>query len=282
MAGKYLGPQKSARFLCALAVMLMVGGVCAAQDDSSTAADWPIRPREDQIAVRPRRVFPISTTSALRELIPAKYQKRYLKWKNDYLSTEVGRTQWERYTLDPEFTLTIIVSAEEAENARVDDFVWDDSGKLIAASIVLGSKLDSGYPSSINYPITCSLAPGNLPPEAKGTILAATKLAHEFGHVKFMMSVDGRQYQLQNRLMVEYNQLFFANGRDASDPQLLELVEEMGGTPVSIAQDRESWAEVGAIVYLQERLRRDRRFKMPTPIRQAIESYNIAYPGRAL
>ena len=222
-----------------------------------------------------------SSISTLREVIPAKYQKKYLKWKHDYLSTVAGRTQWERYTLNPNFILTITISREEAEGARVDRFLWDDLGNLVGATIILGNRLDSGYPSSINYPITCSLAPGNLPPEVKGTILAATKLAHEFGHLNRTMSMDGRFYQLQNRLMIEYNQIFYANGRSTLDPRLIELANEIGGTPVSIAQDRESWAEMGAILYLRERLPHlSHHAKMPGAIRQAIETYYSTYPDR--
>ena len=218
--------------------------------------------------------------SRVIELIPAQYRKRYLKWRNDYLSTAVGRTQWDRYALDANFTLTITVSKDRAEGAILDSYRWDETGRLNAATITLGNKLDSGYPSSINYPITCSLAPGNLPPEVKGTILAATKLAHEFGHLNRTMTMDGRLYQLQNSLMIEYNRIFDANGRNCQDLRLLELVNRMDGTPVSIAQDRESWAEVGAILYLQERLAGDRNIKMPEPIKQAIEVYYLAYPGR--
>jgi len=32
-------------------------------------------------------------TSTLREIIPAKYHKRYLRWRSDFLSTEPGRDQ---------------------------------------------------------------------------------------------------------------------------------------------------------------------------------------------
>jgi hypothetical protein len=94
------------------------------------------------------------------------------------------------------------------------------------------------------------------------------------------MSMDGRLYELQNRLMLEYNRVFDSNGRDCQDPRLLELVEEMDGTPVSIKQDRECWAEVGALLYLQDRLAKNRNIKMPQPIKQAIETYNLTYPGR--
>jgi hypothetical protein len=223
-----------------------------------------------------------AVTNTVKESMPAEYRKRYLRWRNEYLSTQAGREQWNLYALNPHFTLTITVSKDEGQGARVDGFRWDEAGKLIAATIILGNKLDSGYPSSINYPITCSLAPGNLPPEAKGTILAATKLAHEFGHLNRTMSMDGRLYRLQNQLMIEYNRFFYANGRDTNDPYLFQLAEQMGGTPVSIKQDRESWAEMGAILYLQERLRRDHRLKMPQQIRQAIEAYFVSYPGRML
>ena len=219
-------------------------------------------------------------SSRVMELIPHDYRKRYLKWKSDYLSTEVGRTQWDRYALDPNFTLTITVSKDRAEGAILDGYRWDETGRLVAATITLGSKLNSGYPSSFNYPITCSLAPGNLPPEVKGTILAATKLAHEFGHLNRTMTMDGRLYELQNSLMIEYNQVFNANGRNCQDPRLLDLVKRMDGTPVSIAQDRESWAEIGAILYLKERLDGNRSIKMPEPVKQAIEGYYLAYPGR--
>lgn len=214
------------------------------------------------------------------EVIPSRYQKRYSKWKNEFLSTAVGRSQWDRYALDTSFTLTITVSHQQAQGALVDDYRWDDSGKLVAATIFLGDRLDSGYPNSINYPITCSLAPGNLPPEVRGTILAATKIAHEFGHLNRTMNMDGSQFRLQNRLMIEYNEIFNTNGHDVLDPRLLALEKAMDGTPVSIAQDRESWAEVGAIRYLQERLGRDHHAKMPQPVRQAIEAYVITYPGR--
>ncbi len=219
-------------------------------------------------------------TSSIKEFIPAKYKKRYLKWKDEYLSTGVGRSQWERYARDPDFTLTITISRRHKEGALVNGFRWNDEGKLLAATITLGDKLESGYPTSPNYPITCSLAPGNLPPEVKGTILAATKLAHEFGHLNRTMESDGRLYDLQNRLMLEYNEIFSKNGRNTNDPRLLELVAQMKGTPVSISQDRESWAEMGALLYLQERFKDRPKVKMPQPLRQAIEAYYLTYPGR--
>jgi hypothetical protein len=218
----------------------------------------------------------------LVEIIPAKFRKRYARWKADYLSTWVGRKQWERYTSDSHIALTILVSEEQAEGAIVDDFRWDDNGQLMAATMRLGSKLESGYPNKITYPIISSLAAGGLPPGVKGTILAVTKLAHEFGHLNRMMNFDGKLYQRQNQLILKYNRILIANRFNSSDPDLIKLANEMGGTPVSIQQDREAWAEFNALLYLKERLERQQNLSMPKRVRQAIETYYVAYPARKI
>lgn len=220
--------------------------------------------------------------STVKEIIPPEYRRRYQKWKTEYLSTSAGRAQWEQYALSQSFNLTITVSKEKSHGALVSDFIWNEDGRLISATIMLGNKLDSGYPNPINYPITCSLSPDNIGPDVKGTILAAAKLSHEFGHLNQVMAMDGRLYQLQNRLMIEYNRLIGKVDFNTLDPQLLELVGEMGGTPVQIAQEREHWAEMGVIEYLQERLPQlTKRSRMPQPIQQAIDAYYSAYPGRS-
>ncbi len=92
MASRYPGPQTSARILSAAAAILLVGVVCSAQIDFRPATGRPIRLRGNEITTRPRRVTPLSSSSTLKELIPAKYRNKYVKWKNDYLSTNVGRT----------------------------------------------------------------------------------------------------------------------------------------------------------------------------------------------
>ena len=218
--------------------------------------------------------------STVREVISSEFKKRYQQWKNEYLTTVVGREQRERFALNQHFELTITVSKQQRHGAKVD-FHWDDFGHLVAATIILGDKLDSGYPSSINYPITCSLSTGDLAPEVKGKILAATKLSHEFGHLNQVMSMDGRIYQLQNKLMLEYMRIFDGNGFDVHDPTLLALAQQMGGTPVSISQHREHWAEAGAIDYLRERLPKlNKRAKIPSAIKEAIDAYQFAYGDR--
>jgi hypothetical protein len=81
--------------------------------------------------------------------------------------------------------------------------------------------------------------------------------------------------------MIQYLQIFNSNGYNTHDTRLLQLSEQMGGTPVSIKQDREHWAEIGALLYLRERLPElSKRSKLPTPVKQAIDEFYSAYPGR--
>ncbi len=222
-----------------------------------------------------------STDNYIREVIPDRYRKRYERWKREYLSTQAGQKQWLRYARDPSFALTITVSQAEGHGAEAGKFEWDADGRLIAATIILGSKLDSGYPTSINYPITCTLAPDNLPKGVDGRILAATKLAHEFGHVNRTAGMDGALFRLQNELIPTYITIFKTNGWDTSDPRLIELSRRMKGTPVEIAQDRELWAEANTIEYLHEKFARGRaRRSVTRVILRAIESYAQTYPER--
>src|SRR5436305_12165012 len=87
---------------------------------------------------RPARAEATLSGGNVKEFVPAKYLKKYLKWKAEYLSTEAGRTQWERYARDGSFTLTVIVSPELGHGGVVGGYRWDASGKLVAASVVLG------------------------------------------------------------------------------------------------------------------------------------------------
>jgi YD repeat-containing protein len=174
-----------------------------------------------------------------------------------------------------------MVSKSLNHSAEAGRYEWDENGRLVSATISLGTKIDSGYPSTSNYPVTCSLAPSNLPGNVKGAILAAIKLAHEFGHVNHTAIQDIALYQLQNELIPEYNRIFKLNGFHIDDPKLIELARLMRGTPPEISQEREYQAEANVIDYLQERFSRNREHReMPQPIRQAIESFYGASSGR--
>lgn len=210
----------------------------------------------------------------IREIVPDRFQKRYERWKLEYLSTSAGRAQWERYARDKSFTLTITVSEEKGGGAGTDQYRWDESGRLVAATITLGDQIDEGYPSPVNYPVISSLSHAGPYPGISGTMLAATKMAHEFGHVNRTAQTDAQLFQLQNRLIPVYNRILLSNGINVRDPRLLELSGQMTGTPVKIGQDRELWAEANALAYLRERCPDDGTYRpMFKAIRHAIEEY---------
>src|SRR5262249_29912960 len=192
-------------------------------------------------------VLPVATAArddrsgGIKEDIPGKYASRYNQWKNEFLATDAGRTQWAYYENNPHFTLTITLSRENAEGATTGNYKWNAVGQLIAATITLGFRLDEGYPNPIYFPVMNSLVPTESSSRVEGITLAATKLAHEFGHVNRTGKVDPTLYQLQGQLIPQYNKIFLSNGRNASDPRLVDLARQLGGTPVEIWEDREYW-----------------------------------------
>jgi YD repeat-containing protein len=231
-------------------------------------------------------VGPHSVTRApggggLVESVPAKYRERYLTWKNDLLSTESGRSQWEFYTSNPRFMLTVVMSDDDRHGAGTGGYKWDDSGNLVAATITLGSRIDEGYPNPIYYPVMYSLSPLSESYPVEGNILAAAKIAHELGHVKQAASTDGELYRLQNQLMPLYNQTLLSNGRDTRDKRLTELARRMGGTPVEIWENREYWGEVNAMLYLRERFKNEEQQRaLCTRVRRTVELYAPDYAER--
>jgi hypothetical protein len=48
--------------------------------------------------------------------------------------------------------------------------------------------------------------------------------------------------------MLDYMRVFNENGFNVHDSRLMALAERMGGTPVSISQNREHWAERGRLI----------------------------------
>lgn len=222
-----------------------------------------------------------SDEGGIREVIPAKYATRYLAWKKDFLSTQAGKDQWAVYENNPNFTLTITVSRENAEGAATGKYRWDASGKLVAATITLGSRLDNGYPNPIYFPVMNSLVTTESDLPVSGSTLAATKLAHEFGHVLRTAQVDARLYQLQGLLIPQYNKIFLANGRQDADPKLMDLARQMGGTPVTIWEDREYWGETNAMLYLRDRItENEMRCSLFSRIRHSVDLYAKQYEQR--
>src|SRR5438876_4514947 len=190
----------------------------------------------------------------IREVIAGKYKKRYQQWKHEFLSTEAGRRQWEVYAHHPYLVITLTVSPNNSHGGKTGSYEWDDSGKMIAATITLGDRIDQGYPDSGHYPVTNSLNLLESSYLVSANTLAATKIAHEFGHINRTATTDIALFQLQNRLMPVYRSILLANGHDALDPRLIGLAPQMGGRPEEIIADREFWAEANALRYLRERI----------------------------
>src|SRR5215471_11867529 len=192
--------------------------------------------------------------SNIKELIAGKYRKRYKEWKNEFLSTGTGRRQWEFYACHPSFILTITICGDMQDGARTNQFKWSESGELISATITLGSEIDKGFPDPAYYPVINALQPARSTKPVTGRIVAAAKIAHEFGHLNRAISVDGGLYQIQYRLIPVYNSIFQNNGFDARDPRLTYLAALIGGTPVEINEDGEYWGELNVMIYLRERI----------------------------
>ena len=221
------------------------------------------------------------TRGGIREAIPDKYKERYQAWKDDFLSTETGRAQWALYAQDEQFTLTVTISDDDRHGAGTSKYKWDEDGKLVAATINLGCRINEGYPNPIYYPVLNSLAQGAPSLVTNGNVLAAAKIAHEFGHVKQVAGIDGAVYRLQNQLIPTYNQILLSNGRNTRDPRLVELAQRMGGTPVEIWENREYWGEVNAMLYLRDRIKDEGEQRaLFTRIRRTVELYAKDYAER--
>lgn len=237
-------------------------------EDADTLAEK--RPSDDQ-------------GGGIREVVPDKYKARYQEWRKEFLATETGRRQWAMYEHHTKFTLTIVVSRDNRQGAGTGKYKWDDSGKLIAATITLGSSLDEGYPKPIYFPVMNSLTPHGSSDVFDGDILAGAKIAHEFGHLTLTYNADPALYQLQSQLMPVYNMILMSNGRNTDDPRLIERARQMGGTPVEIWEDREYWGEANAMLYLRDRFTEESlRCLLFNRIKQRVDLYAENYADRFL
>ena len=221
------------------------------------------------------------TDGGIRLDIPDKYKDRFEAWKGELLSTDFGRQEWDQYADNKNFVLTITISGKKGKGAGTDKYQWDDSGKLVGATITLGDEIDKGYPDPIYYPVMNSLSSEDTSYSISGRILASTKISHEIGHVNQTAKANRAVLQLQNKLMPEYTSIFLQNGRDLNDKKLVDLAKQMGGTPVEIWESREYWSEVNAMLYLKERISKENFYCFVfNKIRRNIEEYAKEYEQR--
>jgi hypothetical protein len=221
------------------------------------------------------------TDGGIREEVPDKYKERFEKWKAELLSTEFGRQQWDSYANNKQFVLTITVSDKRGKGAGTDKYMWNDEGKFVGAAITLGDEIDKGYPNPIYYPVMNSLSTGDTSYSISGKILAATKMSHEIGHVNQTATANRSSLQLQNKLMPVYISIFLKNGRDTNDKKLVDLAQQMGGTPVEIWESREYWSEVNSMLYLKERISKENFYCFVfNKIKRNLEQYAKDYEQR--
>jgi len=206
----------------------------------------PARPLAAGSAARP--------AGGIREQISAKDKLRFQEWKDEFLSTDTGVREWDTYAYDQRLVLTITTSTDNRYGAGIGHYEWDNSGHLVAATITLGSRLDEEYPEPVYYPVVNALRQGEFRYSISRSVLAAAKMAHEFGHLSRMIATDATFYRLQSELVPSYNAIIRNNGWNPRDPRLVELARRMGGTPVEIWEDREYWGEANAMLYLRDRI----------------------------
>jgi hypothetical protein len=221
------------------------------------------------------------TSGGIREEIPAKYGARYQRWKNEFLATATGRRQWAIYAQNSRLTLTITMSCENRHGASTGRYRWSETGELLGATITLGCEIDAEFPEPVYYPVMNSLGWSRALYMASGDMLAATKIAHEFGHVIRAENSDGNLYRLQNKLMPIYRTIFLNNGYNTHDPRLVDLAQQMGGTCVEVWEDREYWGEANAMLYLRDRVaEKNFRCYLFSRIRRTIDEYAENYAAR--
>jgi hypothetical protein len=222
-----------------------------------------------------------SDSAGIREVIDKKYQRRYQEWKDEFLSTDIGKAQWEMYLHHPRLVVTITISGNNPNGAGSGKYKWNDAGELVAATITLGSQVDQGFPSSVYYPVMNALEPYESSRMIGGSVLAAAKIAHEFGHVMKMSGTPQELYSLQVQLVPMYNKIFLSNGHNVKDPRLVELAKKMGGNPVELWEDREYWGEANAMLFLRDRVAKERfHCKLFNRIKRTVEEYAKNYEER--
>jgi len=232
------------------------------------------------VADAPADTMLSSSSGGIREDVPKRFRPRFDKWKSELLVTPYGKQAWERFAGRRDFTLTIRVSEERGKGAATDKFVWDDDGNLVAATITLGTELDGGVPPPVYYPVLNALSQPAASPSIRPTVFAAAKLIHEIGHVEQAAAAAAGVLEKESRLVPKYIEIFLNNGLDANDRRLLDLRQQLGGTPTQLWEEREYNSEVVAMRYVTERLSDEDLCLVLHKVRENLETYGSAFESK--
>src|SRR5574341_1379 len=131
-----------------LLVTLVLALVCAGRFSSATEAK-KARADEPGATAKPTgRLDANLTGPGLKEVVDLRYQKRYSEWKHEFLSTDIGRAQWELHAKHPRLIVTITIVSDNKHGAGTGNYKWNDKGELIGATIYLGSRPLGTHPSA--------------------------------------------------------------------------------------------------------------------------------------
>lgn len=159
--------------------------------------------------------------------------------------------------------------------AETTGLVFDGSGKLREATIILGARFAKNPPlNSAAYPVLSAFTTetNDISREAR----AIAFIAHEFGHVDHARRIGGALYQRENQLLSRNEAGFRQYGWDwFKRPEYRELVAELGAAPFDVMRRREIGAEATAIPVIQDYYL---GVKLPKPVQQAIRNYKETYP----
>ncbi|MGB5037026.1 MAG: RHS repeat-associated core domain-containing protein [Blastocatellia bacterium] len=197
-------------------------------------------------------------------------QKEYEKWKAAFRSTETGRSTWDKYAADANFTVTITVGVPPTASkggAEVHNYGYDSSGNVTSATLTLGSDFGEGKigPES-HYPVLSTFGDGYSDAKAAGII------AHEFGHIEDARA-EGPNFRKMNQLLDEHMAIFNASGQAGlAGPRAQEIRRLFGGSIDTLKICRETNAERHSVPVLRE-FYQGRGEKVPGSIEKAAKRF---------
>jgi RHS repeat-associated protein len=201
--------------------------------------------------------------------------EKYQKWKEAFLQTEEGKRLWEKYNAKG-FTLKI--EWKDGINGASTDKYMFSGGKLVGATITLGSDIDNrdaaAGRSARDYPIQAALGAAVV----DKTTMAVQVIAHEFGHVEDAAARPAL-YQLKQQYSDLANQKVKELGNMSKafdDPEVKkrgEAVLKAFGVAdwTALGTDTDRRAEKAAIPVIQQHLANTGE-KIPKTVQKAINN----------